>query len=185
MGAGIIFLIVDNYALDVSEPSLGVEASATPPGSLAEMMQVVLPNSVAVLPFDNLTLDPENAFFAAGIHEELLNQLVKLRNLSVISRTTMSRYADSDLSIPEIGQELNVETVMEGSVRYSDDRVRVVPARRRRLMAKRRCPTGLRLGALAGLLPRQVPRRCGPLLSRQLVRLGGAGGGGAFRPKFG
>ena len=52
-------------------------------------------------------------------------------------------------------------------------------------MAKRRCPTGLRLGALAGLLPRQVPRRCGPLLSRQLVRLGGAGGGGAFRPKFG
>jgi len=85
----------------------------------------VLPNSVAVLPFENLSLDPEDAFFASGIHEETLNQLAKLRNLSVISRTSMLRYADSDLSIPEIAEELNVQTVMEGSVRYAADRVRI------------------------------------------------------------
>jgi len=85
----------------------------------------VLPNSVAVLPFENLSPDPDNAYFAAGIHEEILNQLVKLRNLSVISRTSVLRYADSELSIPEIAQELNVATVMEGSVRYAGDRVRI------------------------------------------------------------
>ena len=126
MAVGIAFLVIDNYVfVEVSEPELGVDSSETPPGSVAEMIRVVLPNSVAVLPFENLSLDPENAFFAAGIHEEVLNQLFKLRNLSVISRTTMLRYDDSDLSLPEIGRELNVETVMEGSVRYSDDRVRV------------------------------------------------------------
>jgi len=85
----------------------------------------VLPNSVAVLPLENLSPDPDDAYFAAGMHEEILNHLAKLRNLNVISRTSVVRYADSDLSIPEIADELNVETVMEGSVRYANDRVLV------------------------------------------------------------
>jgi TolB-like protein/Tfp pilus assembly protein PilF len=85
----------------------------------------VLHKSIAVLPFDNLSLDPENAYFAAGIHEEILNQLAKISDLSVIARTTMLRYADTDKTVPEIGGELNVRTVMEGSVRYADDRVRI------------------------------------------------------------
>ncbi len=85
----------------------------------------VLPNSVAVLPFENLSPDPDNSYFAAGIHEETLNQLAKLENLSVISRTSVLRYQDTNLSIPEIAAELNVGTVMEGSVRYAEDRVRI------------------------------------------------------------
>jgi len=85
----------------------------------------LLPNSVAVLPFENLSPDTDNAYFAAGIHEEVLNQLVKLQNLSVISRTSVVRFAESNLSIPEIAKELNVETVMDGSVRYAGDRVRI------------------------------------------------------------
>ena len=85
----------------------------------------VLPNSVAVLPFDNLSPDPNDAYFAAGLHDEILSRLGKLSNLSVISRTSMLRYADSDLSIPEIARELNVGTVMEGSVRYAAGRVRI------------------------------------------------------------
>lgn len=84
-----------------------------------------LPNSVAVLPFENLSPDPSDAYFAAGIHEEILNQLAKLRSLSVISRTSVIRYTDSELSIPEIARELNVATIMEGSVRYAGDRVRI------------------------------------------------------------
>jgi TolB-like protein/DNA-binding winged helix-turn-helix (wHTH) protein/Tfp pilus assembly protein PilF len=84
-----------------------------------------LSKSVAVLPFENLSLDPENAFFAAGVHEEVLNQLAKLRDLRLISRTSVLRYADSDLSIPEIARALNVGVVMEGSVRYTDDRIRI------------------------------------------------------------
>ncbi|MBT5559229.1 MAG: tetratricopeptide repeat protein, partial [Proteobacteria bacterium] len=75
--------------------------------------------------FLNLSLDPEDAFFAVGIHEEILNHLAKLSKLNVISRTSMARYADSNLSIPEIAAELNVGAVMEGSVRYANDRVLV------------------------------------------------------------
>jgi len=84
-----------------------------------------LPNSIAVLPFHSLSPDPSNAYFATGIHQEILNQLAKIKELSVIARTTMLRYAGSDKSIPEIGAELNVRAVMEGSVRYSGDRVRI------------------------------------------------------------
>jgi TolB-like protein len=80
---------------------------------------------MAVLPFDNLSLQPEDAFFAAGIHEEILNQLAKIKDLSVIARTTMLGYAETDKSIPQIASELNVGTVMEGSVRYAGDRVRI------------------------------------------------------------
>ena len=85
----------------------------------------VLPNSVAVLLFDNLSPDPDDAYFAAGLHDEILRQLASLSNLTVISRTSVLRYTDSDLSIPEIARELNVETVMEGSVRYANDQVRI------------------------------------------------------------
>lgn len=87
--------------------------------------QEVLHNAIAVLPFDNLSPDPNNAYFAAGIHEEILNQLAKIKELSVIARTTMNRYAKSDKSVPEIAAELNVATVMEGSVRFAGERVRI------------------------------------------------------------
>jgi TolB-like protein len=86
---------------------------------------VVLRNSIAVLPFENLSPNPDDAYFAAGIHEETLNQLAKIKDLSVIARTTMMRYTDSEKSVPEIASELNVGTVLEGSVRYEEDRVRI------------------------------------------------------------
>ena len=85
----------------------------------------VLPNSVAVIPFENLSPDPDNDYYAAGIHEEILNHLVKLSALNVIARTSMQRYENTEKSIPEIAGELNVETVMEGSVRYADGRIRI------------------------------------------------------------
>jgi TolB-like protein/DNA-binding winged helix-turn-helix (wHTH) protein len=84
-----------------------------------------LPNSVAILPLKNLSPDPGDAHFAAGIHEEIIGQLGKVPNLSVIARNSVQPYADGAKSIPEIAAELNVETVMEGSVRYSGERVRV------------------------------------------------------------
>jgi TolB-like protein/Tfp pilus assembly protein PilF len=85
----------------------------------------VLANSVAVLPFDNLSPDPAHAYFAAGIHEETLNQLAKIEALAVIARGTVLNYADSTQSVPEIARELNVESVLEGSVRYAGNRVRI------------------------------------------------------------
>jgi TolB-like protein/Flp pilus assembly protein TadD len=106
------FMFVENYVLPESSES------NVPTGD-------VLPSSVAVLPFDNLSPNADDAYFAAGLHEEVLNQLAKLRDLSVISRTSVLRYTDSGLSIPEIARDLNVGTVMEGSVRYASDRVRI------------------------------------------------------------
>lgn len=82
-------------------------------------------NSLAVLPFENLSPDPDNAYFAAGIHEETLNQLAKVKDFSVIARITAQRYVDDGKSVTEIGQELNVSAVMSGSVRFAEDRVRV------------------------------------------------------------
>ncbi len=90
-----------------------------------ESQREVLPNSVAVLPFTNLSPDPDDEYFAAGIHEELLNQLVKIRDLTVISRTSVLKFPNSGKSVAEIAAELNVETIMEGTVRYGGDRVRI------------------------------------------------------------
>ena len=84
-----------------------------------------LRNSVAVLPLENLSPNPADAYFAAGIHEEILNYLTRIRNLNVIARTSVKRYLNTDKPIAEIAAELGVATVMEGSVRYAGDRVRV------------------------------------------------------------
>ena len=87
--------------------------------------QNALPNSIAVLPFENISLKPDDAYFSAGLHEEILNRLAKLRNIKVISRTSVLHYADSELTIPEIAKELKVGAVMEGGVQYADGRVRI------------------------------------------------------------
>lgn len=84
-----------------------------------------LTKSIAVIPFANLSPNEEDEYFALGIHDEILNQLVKLSSLSVISRTTMMQYAGGTKTAPEIGRELDVATVMEGSVRRAGDDVRV------------------------------------------------------------
>ena len=127
------FLLINDYLPQDSDPEAVVQEALVDIQPLPavqtpipqEEERVALPNSVAVLPFDNLSPDPDDAYFAAGLHEEILSQLARLGNISVISRTSVLRYADTDLSIPEIARELNVETVMEGSVRYADDRVRI------------------------------------------------------------
>jgi TolB-like protein len=84
-----------------------------------------LRNSVAVLPFANLSPNPDDAYFAAGLHDELLNQLAKISALNVIARTSVLQYEGARRPVAEIAHELNVETIMEGSVRFARDRVRV------------------------------------------------------------
>lgn len=85
----------------------------------------LLDNSVAILPFENLSPDPDNAYFAAGLHEEILSQVARVRDLSVISRTSVLQYANQETSIPEVASELRVEAVMEGSARFANDKVRI------------------------------------------------------------
>lgn len=83
-------------------------------------------NSVAVLPFVNLTPDSNNDYLTEGITEDIITQLGQIEGLRVISRTSVMRYRDTEKSIREIGAELQVKTILEGSVRVQGDRVRIV-----------------------------------------------------------
>ena len=82
--------------------------------------------SVAVLPFLNLSADPENEYFADGITEDVIAQLSKIRALKVISRTSAMVFKQREQSLKEIGARLEVATLLEGSVRRVGDRVRIV-----------------------------------------------------------
>jgi protein kinase/serine/threonine-protein kinase len=81
--------------------------------------------TVAVLPFANMSPDEDNAFFAAGIHEDILTHLSKIAALTVISRTSVNGYADTEKSVRQIGDELGANTILEGSVRRAGDKVRI------------------------------------------------------------
>jgi len=84
------------------------------------------PPSVAVLPFLNLSVDPENEYFADGITEDVIAQLSKVRALRVISRTSVMAFKQRSHSLREIAAKLDVATLLEGSVRRVGDRVRIV-----------------------------------------------------------
>lgn len=97
------------------------------PGALPQ--EAVTPanerKSIAVLPFESLSSDVENEHFADGLHDELLTKLAKLRDLKVISRTSVMEYKDQDHNLREIGKALGVATILEGTVRKANNRVRL------------------------------------------------------------
>ena len=82
--------------------------------------------SVAVLPFVNLSSDPENDFFADGVTEDVIAHLAKVRSLKVISRTSVMAFKKRERSLREIAEQLGASTLLEGSVRRSGNRVRIV-----------------------------------------------------------
>ena len=81
--------------------------------------------SIAVLPFDNLSRDPDNAYFAEGIQDEILTRLAKIADLKVISRTSTQKYKSAPGDLREIAQRLGVANILEGSVQKANDQVRV------------------------------------------------------------
>jgi TolB-like protein len=85
----------------------------------------VAEKSIAVLPFENLSHDPDNAYFADGIQEEILARLAKIADLKVISRTSTQHYKSSPDNLPQIAKRLGVANILEGSVQKSADKVRV------------------------------------------------------------
>ena len=81
--------------------------------------------SIAVLPFENLSHDPDNAYFADGIQEEILTRLSKIADLKVISRTSTQRYKGTPTNLLEIAKQLGVAHILEGTVQKAADQVRV------------------------------------------------------------
>ena len=81
--------------------------------------------SIAVLPFDNLSRDPDNAYFCEGVQDEILTRLAKVADLKVISRTSTQHFKSTPDNLPQIAKQLGVAHILEGSVQKASDRVRV------------------------------------------------------------
>jgi TolB-like protein len=81
--------------------------------------------TIAILPFKNMSSDPENEYFSDGITEELITSLSAIDGLKVISRTSVMQYKNSTKGVIEIARELSTDTLVEGSVRKAANRVRI------------------------------------------------------------
>jgi serine/threonine protein kinase len=91
----------------------------------SELVSGPATSGIAVLPFENLSHDPDNAYFAEGIQEEILTRLASIASLKVISRTSTQQYQSKTRNLAEIAKQLGVANILEGSVQKAADQVRV------------------------------------------------------------
>ena len=117
LAVALVFFAVDKYVLN---------AETTPATNVArEIVATVAKQSIAVLPFVNMSSDPEQEYFSDGLSEEILNLLAKIPELKVIGRTSSFAFKGKNEDLRGIGKALGVSTVLEGSVRKSGERVRI------------------------------------------------------------
>ena len=110
----------DRDSMDISTPAEITEELAPSSGE-----PPVIDRSIAVLPFVNMSSDPEQEYFSDGLSEELLNLLAKIPELRVAARTSSFSFKGKDLEIPEIASRLKVAHILEGSVRKSGNQIRI------------------------------------------------------------
>ena len=91
----------------------------------SELIRAPVTNGIAVLPFENLSGDPDNAYFAEGIQDEILTRLASIADLKVISRSSTQHYQNKPKNLGEIAKQLLVANILEGSVQRAGDQVRV------------------------------------------------------------
>src|SRR5207237_4204340 len=119
------------FAILISRLSTPVASGTTaspslPPATPLAAAAAVPEKSIAVLPFDNLSRDPDNAFFTDGVQDEILTDLAKVADLKVISRSSVMQYkSEVGRDLRKIGRELGVVHLLEGSVQRANNRVRV------------------------------------------------------------
>src|SRR5437773_2367709 len=127
----VLALVVAALAMVVSSltffqrVSLRMTPSTLPEGTASKGTVLIPEKSIAILPFENLSGDKANAYFAEGIHEEILMRLSKIADLKVISRTSTEHYKSAPENLPEIAKQLGVAHIVEGSVQKNGDAVRV------------------------------------------------------------
>ncbi|HUJ42669.1 MAG TPA: TIR domain-containing protein [Opitutaceae bacterium] len=127
-GALVVVVIAGSAAVFFAMRQPAPSTPSAPPSPSTSLSTTLQPDakSIAVLPFENMSEDKDNsAFFADGIHEDILTNLALIRELHVISRTSVMQYRGTTKSIKQIAQELGVAYVLEGSVRRAGNRVRV------------------------------------------------------------
>jgi len=116
----VVLLLADKFAFEDGEQA---ESVATTREETAESGAAY--DSIGVLPFVNMSDDPSQEYFSDGIAEELLNALAKLKDLQVAARTSSFAFKGQNQDIMEIGRKLNVDTMLEGSVRKSGSKLRI------------------------------------------------------------
>ena len=121
----IIVVLVLALAYFIWERQGLVEQAEQSTEQVAEVVETTGATSVAVLPFVNMSNDPDQEYFSDGISEELLNLLAKIPELRVPARTSSFQFKGQNLDIGDVAKQLNVKHVLEGSVRKADVRVRV------------------------------------------------------------
>jgi TolB-like protein/tetratricopeptide (TPR) repeat protein len=125
MAVAIVVLLGERI-LSGNESEIAADGQSGETADLASEGTVSELDSIAILPFVNMSEDKENEYFGDGLAEELLNLLAKVEGLRVAARTSTFYFKDKDATIADVAQALNVDTVLEGSVRRSGDTIRVV-----------------------------------------------------------
>src|SRR5215831_11404364 len=120
-----IYVVVVGGLFSIGLFFLGRYTAQTPRQNEAATGSALPQKSIAVLPFENLSHDPDNAYFAEGIQDEILTRLSKIADLKVISRTSTQHYKSAPDNLREIAKQLGVAHILEGSVQKSGDAVRV------------------------------------------------------------
>ena len=121
---GISFFAFDKFVL-APDRSAVREAAVAEQAAAEARVGFYGSRSIAVIPFDNMTSDPEQEYFVDGIAEEVLNLLARIRELRVISRSSAFAFKGQNLEIPDIAERLDVAHILEGSVRKVGNTVRV------------------------------------------------------------
>src|SRR6266550_2555473 len=127
---GVQLGIVNVYTEELGNPEPPAKVSqplaAPEPSTISTAQASTVPEkSIAVLPFENLSADPENAFFADGVQDEILTNLAKIADLKVISRSSVMQYRAPTRNLRQIANELGVAHILEGNVQRAGNRVRV------------------------------------------------------------
>jgi TolB-like protein/Flp pilus assembly protein TadD len=129
LATAVVILLADRFLLEKGPDTFFSAGQDSPVAREAENVSDPLSGdtekSIAVLPFVNMSSDPEQEYFSDGLSEELLNRLAQNNNLRVAARTSAFQFKGQNLDVADIGRKLNVENVLEGSVRKSGNRLRI------------------------------------------------------------
>ena len=126
LGFALAYFVWESRFREAPEPAVaGTTQQVEVPQESMPVIKAVAKNSIAIIPFENMSGDEANKPFTTGIHDDLLTQVSKISSLKTISRTSVLRYQDTDKTIPEIGAELGVATILEGGIQRVGDRIRI------------------------------------------------------------
>jgi len=124
LALGLAYFAFDKFVLDPARDEAKIE-EAEQRGRTEALVESYGDQSIAVLPFTNMSADPEQEYFGDGMAEEVLNLLARIPELRVISRSSAFTYKGKDKKLTEIAEELNVVHILEGSVRRAGNKIRV------------------------------------------------------------